>query len=32
VAEIGFVRPLIAVLAYVLLFYFHGRWFGVPLM
>jgi uncharacterized membrane protein len=32
VAEIGFVRPLVAVLAYVLLFYFHGRWFGVPLM
>jgi uncharacterized membrane protein len=30
--EIGLVRPLVAVLAYALLFYFHGRFFGVPLM
>jgi hypothetical protein len=30
--EIGIVRPLVAVLAYVLSFYFHGRVFGAPLV
>ena len=28
----GFVRPLVAVLAYALIFYFHGRTFGAPLV
>jgi len=32
VAEIGVVRPLAAVVAYALIFYFHGRLFGAPLM
>jgi hypothetical protein len=32
VREIGIVRPLVAVLAYVLILYFHGRLFGVPLV
>ncbi len=31
-AEIGIVRPLAAVLAYALIFYFHGRVFGTPLV
>jgi uncharacterized membrane protein len=31
-SEIGFVRPLVAVLAYALIFHFHGRLFGAPLM
>lgn len=30
--EIGIVRPLVAVLAYALIFYFHGRVFGAPLV
>ena len=30
--EIGFVRLLVAVLAYALIFYFHGRMFGAPLV
>ena len=30
--EIGVVRPLVAFLAYVLIFYFHGRLFGAPLV
>jgi uncharacterized membrane protein len=30
--EIGILRPLIAVALYALLFYFHGRLFGVALM
>ena len=30
--EIGVVRPLVAVLAYALIFYFHGRVFGAPLV
>jgi uncharacterized membrane protein len=30
--EIGVVRPLVAVLAYVLIFCFHGRFFGAPLV
>lgn len=30
--EIGIVRPLVAVLAYVLILYFHGRLFGAPLV
>jgi len=30
--EIGIVRPLVAVLAYALTFYFHGRVFGAPLV
>ena len=29
--EIGIVRPLVAVLAYALIFYLHGRVFGAPL-
>jgi len=29
--EIGIIRPLIAILAYVLVYYFHGRLFGAPL-
>jgi uncharacterized membrane protein len=32
VSEIGLVRPLVAVLAYVLIFYFHGRLFGASLL
>jgi uncharacterized membrane protein len=31
-SEIGIVRPLVAVLAYVLIFYFHGRLFGASLV
>jgi uncharacterized membrane protein len=30
-SEIGVVRPLVAVLAYALIFCFHGRLFGAPL-
>jgi uncharacterized membrane protein len=30
--EIGVVRPLVAVLAYALIFFFHGRFFGAPLV
>jgi uncharacterized membrane protein len=30
-SEIGIVRPLVAVLAYALIFYLHGRIFGAPL-
>ena len=30
--EIGIVRPLVAVLAYALILYFHGRLFGAPLV
>ena len=30
--EIGIVRPLVAVLAYALIFYFHGRLFGASLV
>jgi uncharacterized membrane protein len=30
--EIGIVRPLVALLAYVLIFYIHGRLFGAPLV
>lgn len=30
--EIGIVRPLVAVLAYALIFCFHGRLFGAPLV
>lgn len=30
--EIGIVRPLVAVLAYALIFSFHGRLFGAPLI
>ncbi len=29
--EIGIVRPLVAILAYALVFFFHGRLFGAPL-
>ena len=29
--EIGIVRPLLAALAYALIFYYHGRFFGAPL-
>jgi len=32
VSEIGIVRPLVAALAYALIFYFHGRFFGAPLV
>jgi len=31
-SEIGIARPLIAVLAYALIFCFHGRLFGAPLV
>ena len=31
-SEIGIVRPLVAVLAYALIFYLHGRLFGAPLV
>jgi uncharacterized membrane protein len=31
-SEIGIVRPLVAVLAYALIFCFHGRFFGAPLV
>ncbi len=31
-SEVGIVRPLVAVVAYVLIFYFHGRLFGAPLL
>jgi uncharacterized membrane protein len=31
-AEIGIVRPLVAVLTYALILYFHGRLFGAPLV
>src|SRR5437588_227896 len=31
-SEIGIVRPLVAALAYALIFYFHGRFFGAPLV
>jgi uncharacterized membrane protein len=30
--EIGIVRPLVAVLAYALVLYFHGRFLGAPLV
>lgn len=32
VSEIGIVRPLVAVLAYALIFYLHGRLFGASLV
>ena len=32
VSEIGIVRPLVAALAYALIFYLHGRFFGAPLV
>ena len=32
VSEIGIVRPLVAVLAYTLIFYLHGRLFGASLV
>jgi uncharacterized membrane protein len=31
-SEIGIVRPLVAVLAYTLIFFLHGRVFGAPLV
>ena len=31
-SEIGIIRPLVAVLAYALIFYFHGRLFGASLV
>jgi len=31
-SEIGIVRPLVAALAYALIFYLHGRFFGAPLV
>jgi uncharacterized membrane protein len=31
VQEIGVLRPLVAVVAYAVVFHFHGRFFGIPL-
>jgi uncharacterized membrane protein len=31
-SELGITRPLLAILAYAVIFYFHGRLFGAPLV